>query len=351
MADLPFWDVIVVGGGPGGCLTAATLARAGHRVLLVEADTIGRRRIAEVLAPDVVRQLSSWMSWHSIGSDVVKCCRGVMTRWGFAEQKFTDYELLTCGPAWIVVRPAFDRLLMARAEAAGAEVRLGWRCAGVCQRAPGFEVAFGTRDGRQMARARAVVNASGRSGGWSDRRRKYHDGQLAYAAICGTPAELFNCLWVESARDGWWYLVPLPSGGTQVVWITERRPDSRVGNDKSTLLKRAFESTQIVRSAFTIEPVFDSTFMADARLSTMTNSWSTGVLSVGDAVATSDPLSGRGWAYALKSALAAAEMVHEYLRLGQRPRSLCHEAEVLRGVERHLSQRTSYWAAMSPSRG
>ena len=37
------WDACVIGSGPGGAVTAATLAEAGWQVLLVEPGPSGRR--------------------------------------------------------------------------------------------------------------------------------------------------------------------------------------------------------------------------------------------------------------------------------------------------------------------
>ena len=52
------WDVLVVGGGPAGAATGYWLARAGHRVLVVEKKRFPREKTCgDGLTPRAVRQL------------------------------------------------------------------------------------------------------------------------------------------------------------------------------------------------------------------------------------------------------------------------------------------------------
>ena len=46
------YDCIVVGGGPSGSTTAALVAEAGYRVLLLERDLEPRRKVGESLMPE-----------------------------------------------------------------------------------------------------------------------------------------------------------------------------------------------------------------------------------------------------------------------------------------------------------
>ena len=45
------FDVIVIGGGPGGSSAATFVAMQGHRVLLLERETFPRHQIGESLLP------------------------------------------------------------------------------------------------------------------------------------------------------------------------------------------------------------------------------------------------------------------------------------------------------------
>jgi hypothetical protein len=48
------YDVIVVGGGPGGSTAASVTAMDGHRVLLLERETFPRYQIGESLLPSTI---------------------------------------------------------------------------------------------------------------------------------------------------------------------------------------------------------------------------------------------------------------------------------------------------------
>ena len=52
MYDVPIddsYDVVVMGGGPGGSATSALVAEAGYRVLLVEREAVPRFHVGESL--------------------------------------------------------------------------------------------------------------------------------------------------------------------------------------------------------------------------------------------------------------------------------------------------------------
>lgn len=337
------WDVVVIGGGPSGCVSAAALAGAGHRVLLAEADRRGRERLADILAPDVVRQLSAWGAFQSLPDGVAMPCRGVLARWAQREPHVTDYELLSCGSAWIVRRPAFDRVLLKRAAATGVATRLGWTSTAIHDRGGGFEVSFATPDGPSRVMTRAIMNASGRASAARAGSRVYYDRQLAYSATVDLPDSLHDFLWIESTNGGWWYLNALPGGRAQLVWVTEERPESPGPAGRCAFLGQKFASTQMVRSAFAGNPVFESVAVSDARLSACRRKPTPGIFTVGDALSTSDPLSGRGWSRAMTSAQATAEIADGYLRLADTARWVALQGRLVEDFHRHMSDRARYW--------
>lgn len=161
------WDVIVVGAGPAGATAAWKLAEGGRRVLLLERAAVLPRykpcgggipasvtRYVSGLDPDAFSDLSVTRLRHS---------------W---KGKNTVLADMTTGdgqpsPVWMVQRPQFDRWLVDKAEAAGAQVLIGVKVNGltVDDAAGEVRVTATTSDGAKTTwRASHVIGADGAKG-------------------------------------------------------------------------------------------------------------------------------------------------------------------------------------------
>ncbi|OPX73027.1 MAG: Digeranylgeranylglycerophospholipid reductase [Methanoregulaceae archaeon PtaB.Bin152] len=118
------YDLLVVGGGPGGALAARTAAEKGLSVLLVEkrpaigapvrcAEGIGKEAVAEFVKPD-----PRWISAELKGADIVAPDGTTMTL--ASEQAGSKV-------GYILDRKIFDRELVWQAAEAGADVAVKTR--------------------------------------------------------------------------------------------------------------------------------------------------------------------------------------------------------------------------------
>ena len=144
-------DAVVVGGGPGGSTVAWRLARAGARVLLLDAATFPR-----------VKLCAGWVTRAVLADLELDAASYPHTIQPFAAASLAvgddDHETRWDDTvSYGIVRAEFDAFLLARAACAGAEVREGVRVRGVAVRPEGVTI---ETDGETLT-APVVVGAGG----------------------------------------------------------------------------------------------------------------------------------------------------------------------------------------------
>ena len=120
------YDVVVIGGGPGGSTTAALIAEKGHRVLVVERAKFPRFHIGESLMPETYWVFDRLGLLPKLrGSDFVrKYSVQFVTASGrdSAPFFFEDRKPHESSVTWQVERAEFDRMLLDHAAERGATV-------------------------------------------------------------------------------------------------------------------------------------------------------------------------------------------------------------------------------------
>src|SRR5262245_44296308 len=162
------YDVAVVGAGPAGSSTAAYLARAGWRVVLVDRAAFPRDKpCAEYLSPAAEPLLRGLGVLDGLAQDPPGRLRGFriyapgggVIQGDFAATKGRDGAAgFESGLA--VPRARLDLLLLQAAAGAGAEVRERWSLASLA-RAGGCFCLTPSGAGSPPLRARLVVAADG----------------------------------------------------------------------------------------------------------------------------------------------------------------------------------------------
>jgi len=108
------YDVIVIGAGPAGAVTARTAASAGFQVLLLEKNTTCRSPCAGYISNTINLEPPDG---SIIQSGITKM------RTYFPDLSYHDFQL----NGFVVDRPSFDMKLAGKAKESGAEIK--WNCA------------------------------------------------------------------------------------------------------------------------------------------------------------------------------------------------------------------------------
>jgi FAD-dependent halogenase len=165
------YDVVVLGGGPGGSSVASLLAKAGRKTLLLERELFPRYHIGESLVPAIWYVLEQLGVRQKIDAAGFGKKAGATIRWGKERDPwqvfFKDYRRYIAPLALHVERSRFDQILLEHSRECGVDVRQGATCQRVIlgpqQRVEG--VVFRTAQGNpHQVRARYLIDATGQFG-------------------------------------------------------------------------------------------------------------------------------------------------------------------------------------------
>lgn len=246
----PSWDeefeVVVVGGGPGGSTVAALLSQRGRKVLVLERDRFPRFHIGESLLPSstpvfqelgVAEQLDAQFL-RKYGARFLDDGLGVDAPGSMARYRFAEAFPPAVPYAWQVTRWEFDELLLRNAQRLGATVREGHRVKGAVRDEAGavigVEVVGPDGETRRIG-ARLTVDATGREALLARTRRdkariagldktaiftqvrggRRHsgedEGQIEITILAGKNP--------DGTTPGWAWFIPFKDGRTSVGFV------------------------------------------------------------------------------------------------------------------------------------
>jgi flavin-dependent dehydrogenase len=307
-------DVVVVGGGPAGSITAALLARDGHDVVILDRAEFPRSKACgESINPGVVRELQELGLLPSI----LALPHNRITRWRVHPPRGAPFEGRFPADEFALAmgRSAFDSALLDFARKCGASVHTCVRVTDLTY-ADDCVCGVATAEHGQVG-ARLVVGADGLRSVVARRlellRRRPRLRKLALTGhvtgidLDGSTGILSMTTW------GCIGIAPLGGGIANVVVVLERGSRDFVGGDPNACFDRLLSGSDYLRGA---------TRAADV-IATGPFDWPTrsvtadGALVVGDAAGYFDPLTGQGIFRAIRGARHAAEVAGECLRSGR----------------------------------
>jgi flavin-dependent dehydrogenase len=307
-------DVLILGGGPAGLITAFHIVKGGGSAVVVERGRYDKIRIGEHLPPEGVTLMRS-AGVSGLDDNVHVRCAGVTAWWGSDTPHYMDYLFHPAGYGLNLSRPHFDSCLAEQCRRAGVQLLTGARLINVARSYRGWRAEVQCGNDTLEFRPRFVVDATGRSAAFARSQGSFieaRDSQVALIAFrASNPAvdTTSDRIVIESAQHGWWYFAPLSDGRCVCMFMTDANllsaaPGSALANWDAWLRR-----TQRMHSRVEEYPALTRFVVCTARSQRLDRMSGRGWIAVGDAAIVFDPLSSHGIAKGVEHGWRTADAV------------------------------------------
>ena len=318
-------DVIVVGGGPAGSVSAWLLAERGHRVLLLDKARFPRHKAcSEYVNPAGARLLAELGLAADLQTLGAHRMEAMLIHAPGGHRFLADFGIAEPGSAAIgLSRYRLDALLLDRAREADVEVREGAHVRDIVV-ADGHVQGVGcTIDGVRMTlRAPLTIGADGRHGVVSRAlgldvplRWPRRTGLVAhYRGVTGLGA--WGEMHVAPHRQGYAGLAPLEGGLTNVAFVAASAAVADRPGSLETFFEEGLSSIPAIAARLAESERVGGIRGVGSMAHRARRVSGDGFALVGDAASFLDPFTGEGVYEALRGATLLAPVADAALRAG-----------------------------------
>jgi 2-polyprenyl-6-methoxyphenol hydroxylase-like FAD-dependent oxidoreductase len=314
---LPFFDVAVIGGGPGGSATALSLRAHAPAlsIALIEASRYETPRVGETLPPPSRRVLEHLGVWESFLEQRHRPVHGTTALWGSAFPLDNDFIYMPANIGWHLDRAAFDAMLAREAERRGATIILDTRFRDAARVGDEWRLTLSTGE---TISARFVVDATGGAAAFARRRGARFveaDRLVGVARFFEGGGDDPRTL-VEAFEEGWWYTAGLPGGRRIAACMTDADLARRGRLGDAHQWRRALAAAPNVGALLRASEPCGPPVVRPAQSRRLEPAAGDRWLAVGDSASRFDPLSSQGIVKALRSGIFASYTVGDLLTRG-----------------------------------
>jgi flavin-dependent dehydrogenase len=316
------YDVLVIGGGPGGSCAAALARQKNYRTLLVEKCEFPRFRIGESMLPAsnaILRATGAWPKIEAAGF-IRKYGAMFYLAHGNGEKEVDFRNSLVPGleSTFQVERAKFDGILLDHARELGTEVRMQTTVRSLESDGTINRVEIERGGERQTVTARWVLDASGRDNFFATEQKRALDPPTSakriaiyshFRGVPRPPGRRAGHILVVRLEAGWFWIIPIDEQRTSVGLVTTLDAMRRAAVEPAELFRQAVQASSRLRElmggatpTMDFQVTSDYTYfrreLARERL-----------LLVGDAAGFFDPIFSSGVYMSLWSAQLAVDLI------------------------------------------
>lgn len=333
------FDLVVVGGGPGGSTLSTLVAQQGHKVLLLEKEKFPRYQIGESLLPNTVSGMAKLLGikdeldaagFPKKGGGTFRWGSGAEP-WSFAFSTLPELGQAD-GYAYQVERAKFDDILLQNAKRKGVIVREECTVHEPIEENGRFVgVKYTDSTGAQrVAHGRYIADASGNTGGlhqYAGERifSKFFQNIALFGYFLNgkrlPPPRSGNILCAAFKR-GWFWYIPLSDTLTSVGAVVAKQEADMIKQGHEEALQQFISECPLIQ-----EHLASATRVTEGMYGKLrirkdysyqnTSFWKPGLVLVGDAACFIDPVLSTGVHLATYSGLLAARSINTCLARGE----------------------------------
>jgi flavin-dependent dehydrogenase len=287
---------------------AIGLARSGARVVLFQRKTMRSCRPGEIIEPTfriTLAELGLSQAFATVNSLALA---GNVSLWDSEVAIEAEGMTNPFGLGALIDRTGFDEWIVSATRQSGVTVWHGVRLLGATMINDRWCLATSSP---VTVATPLVIQATGRGQGLLGPRERTLADRLVALLMYGerAPGPVDQRLLIEASKHGWWYAAPLPDNRAVVTFMTDADLLPSTPEGRTARFHAQLRTTGLIApfaaQMLAVSPIVGFPANSGIRQIMHGRGW----VSIGDAAATYDPLSGRGVPVALAKGAAIARLV------------------------------------------